>query len=262
MEVAFDAIGLEISNIKTINLLAETADERGEVSRLKRREGILHGRCWKLGEGIEVWTVLFESPAGDFFYADCRPGFRAKFQQKISPWTMTEFEEEGQVIIHGYCQNSETEILFELQNLTEVGTSSFSYSVLNVGLCGLAYQAQIISKRSDFVWQLIEKESTTTSPTKNNWELVGEIISFRELRNPLSGNDLYWLYLNIGKLNLEVLVSKKMLKGQKIEKGRFLAAKIWLQGHIFDGSLFKNRYEGVEPFARTIDFWKKFKRLN
>src|SRR4051812_13910288 len=120
MEIAFDAIGLEVTNETAFNNLAEDAGKRGEVSRLTRKSGVLHGRCWRLGEGLEVWTVLYESDTGEVFHADCRPGFRARFTQRINPWILTEFEEEGEALVHGFIEDTDVEVLFELQNLTEV----------------------------------------------------------------------------------------------------------------------------------------------
>jgi hypothetical protein len=58
MEIAFDAIGLEVSSETAFNNLVEDAEKRGEASTLPRKSGVLHGRCWRLGEGLEVWTVL------------------------------------------------------------------------------------------------------------------------------------------------------------------------------------------------------------
>ncbi len=84
--------------------LAEDVGKRGEVSRLARKSGVLHGRCLKFGEGLEVWTVLYESGTGEMFYTDCRPGFRARYSQTISPWILTEFDEEGEAVIHGFIE--------------------------------------------------------------------------------------------------------------------------------------------------------------
>ena len=98
---------------------------------------MLHGRCWKLGEGLEVWTVLYESGSGDVFYADCRPGFRARYIQTITPWALTEYDEEGEAVIHGFREGTDCEVLFELQNLTEVGPAGFGAQELHIGLCGL-----------------------------------------------------------------------------------------------------------------------------
>jgi len=78
MDATFETIGLEVPSEKAINFLAERAENQGEPTQLLRRGAVLHGRCWKLGEGLEVWTVLYESETGDVFYANCRPGFRAR----------------------------------------------------------------------------------------------------------------------------------------------------------------------------------------
>src|ERR1044071_1747894 len=85
MNPTFETIGLEVSSEKAFNYLAERAGDQGEATQLTRRGAVLHGRCWKLGEGLEVWTVLYESGSGDLFYADCRPGFRARYIQTIAP---------------------------------------------------------------------------------------------------------------------------------------------------------------------------------
>src|SRR5437868_12709184 len=77
MDATFETIGLEVPSEKAINFLAERAENQGEPTHILRRGAVLHGRCWKLGEGLEVWTVLYESETGDVFYANCRPGFRA-----------------------------------------------------------------------------------------------------------------------------------------------------------------------------------------
>ena len=125
MNPTFETIGLEVSSEKAFNFLAERAGDQGEPTQLSRRGAVLHGRCWKLGEGLEVWTVLYESGSGDLFYADCRPGFRARYIQTIAPWALTEYDEEGEAVIHGYREGTDCEVLFELQNLTEVGPAGF-----------------------------------------------------------------------------------------------------------------------------------------
>ena len=153
MEETFEAIGLDLPSEKDFNHLAERAGDQGEPTQLCRRGAVLHGRCWKLGEGLEVWTVLYESGTGEIFYADCRPGFRARYAQRISPWALTEYDEDGEAIVHGYCDGHETEVLFELQNLTEVGPEGFRAQELHVGLCGLAYRARVTSEPTDARWQ-------------------------------------------------------------------------------------------------------------
>ena len=43
MEIAFDAIGLEILSETAFNNLAEDAEKRGEASQLARQRGVLQG---------------------------------------------------------------------------------------------------------------------------------------------------------------------------------------------------------------------------
>jgi hypothetical protein len=258
MEIAFDAIGLEILSETAYNNLAEDAGRRGEASLLARQSGILHGRCWRLGEGLEVWTVLYESKTGEVFYADCRPGFRARFSQRINPWLMTEFDEAGEALIHGFIEDTETEVLFELQNLTEVSGKNFQNNTLQIGLCGLAYRAQVIEKGEKY-WHSTTKTSETP---ENDWSLCGEIIAFNSLRNPFSGSDLYWLHLDLGDFELEILVNQKTLQSEDLFVGAMIRADVWLQGHIISQSTMFSHYEGVDYTRRTVDFWQKFKRNN
>jgi hypothetical protein len=258
MEIAFEAIGLEIPNEKAFHNLAQNAGKRGEISCVPRKSGMLHGRCWRLGEGLEVWTVLYESETGEIFQADCRPGFRARFAQRLSPWIMTEFDEEGEALVHGFIEDTDTEVLFELQNLTEVGTKNFQQNALTVGLCGLAYQAEVLSKRENALWKSLNKNLLKH---ENDWQLRGEILAFNSISNPYSGSNLYWVYLALNDFELEVLVNQRALCGE-LSVGAFLKADVWLQGHILSEQFRPNLYEGIDFSVSPADFWKKFKRLN
>lgn len=255
MEIAFDAIGLDIPNETAFDNLAESVEKRGEVSRLTRKGGVLHGRCWRIGEGLEVWTVLYQTETGEVFYADCRPGFRARFRQRINPWVMTEYDEAGEAMIHGFIEDTETEVLFELQNITEVSGKNFLSNTLRVGLCGLAFEAKILSEKQGKYW-------TSNNQKDNIWSLCGELVSFRALRNPVSGSDLFWLHLDLDDFDLEVLVNQKTLQGKDLQIGNSIRANVWLQGHIISESTMFSRYEGVDYTRRTVDFWKKFMRKN
>lgn len=259
MEVAFEAIGLEVPSKIAFNHLAERANNNGETTRLRRPKGVLHGRCWKLGDGLEVWTVLYESESGEVFYADCRPGFRARFYQPISPWALTEYDEDGEAVIHGYRHGSDTEVLFELQNLTELNPLIFQEKTLNIGLCGLAYQAQIIHRTLNPIWRQSDKFQVKR---ESDWSLCGQILSFRLLRNPLSGNDLYWVYVHLNSLNLEVLINRRGLFGEEIKVGAMLHADVWLQGHILEKNKIAIGYEGVDKTIRKADFWRVLRRSN
>lgn len=262
MDEMFEAIGLEVPSEKDFNHLAERAGDQGEATQLLRRGAVLHGRCWKLGEGLEVWTVLYESGTGDVFYADCRPGFRARYTQRISPWALTEYDEDGEAILHGYCDGTDTEVLFELQNLTEVGPEGFRAQELRVGLCGLAYRARACGREAPIKWQSLEKAAPARAAHENDWSLCGRVISFKPLRNPLSGSELYWIYLDLERFKLEVLVNRRALRGGKLETGTMLAAEVWLQGHVLDQRALLSRYEGTDPSFSMADFWTRLKRHN
>jgi hypothetical protein len=262
MEETFEAIGLDVPSERDFNHLAERAGDQGEPSQLLRRGAVLHGRCWKLGEGLEVWTVLYESGTGDIFYADCRPGFRARYMQRISPWALTEYDEEGEAIVHGYCDGTETEVLFELQNLTEVGFEGFNAQELHVGLCGLAYRARVCAREEKPRWKALEECAPARAGHENDWSLCGRVLSFKPLRNPLSGGELYWAYLDLGHFKLEVLINQRSLRGGALRVGATLAADVWLQGHVLDRRALQSRYEGVDRSTRQAELWTRLRRRN
>lgn len=262
MDLTFETIGLDVPSEKDFNHLAESAGSHGEPTRLMRRDAVLHGRCWKLGEGLEVWTVLYESGTGDIFYADCRPGYRARYAQRITPWALTEYDEEGEAVVHGYCDGTDTEVLFELQNLTEVGPAGFRVSALQVSLCGLAYRARVCEKSVKAKWEPLEKSAPTRAAHENDWGLCGRVIAFKPLRNPLSGSELYWIYLDLERLKLEVLVNGRALRGAPLSVGANLTAEVWLQGHVLDEVALRARYEGVDRAYSPVDFWSKLARRN
>ena len=262
MDLTFETIGLDVPSEKDFNHLAESAGSQGEPTRLSRRGAVLHGRCWKLGEGLEVWTVLYESETGDIFYADCRPGFRARYRQRISPWALTEYDEEGEAVIHGYCDGTGTEVLFELQNLTEVGPAGFDVPALQVSLCGLAYRARVLEKCVKAKWQPLEKCAPSRAAHENDWSLCGRVIAFKPLRNPLSGSELYWIYLELESLKLEVLVNGRALRGGPLVVGAGLNAEVWLQGHVLDEIALRSRYEGLDRAYSQVDFWRGLAKSN
>lgn len=263
MEIAFDAIGIEITNEAAFNNLAEDVERRGEASHLARGAGVLHGRCLKLGEGLEIWTVLYESArTGEVAHIDCRPAFRARRSHKISPLILTEAHDEGKAIIHGFIAETDTEVLFELQNLTEVGADVFKQNSLQVGLCGLAYKAEISDRIEQPFWKSYDEIALTVGGEENAWSLCGQIIAFQNLRNSFSGSNLYWLHLDLGELKLEILVNRRSLPDDKIKIGKFVRAEVWLQGHVLNQTATHLGYEGADWSERTIDFWKHFKRKN
>ena len=261
MNPTFEIIGLEVSNEKAFNYLAERAGDQGEPTQVSRRGAVLHGRCWKLGEGLEVWTVLYES-GGDVFYADCRPGFRARYIQTITPWALTEYDEEGEAVIHGFRQGTDCEVLFELQNFTEVGPEGFRAQQLHIGLCGLAYRARVKKSKGKTLWMPLEKTAPARAAHENDWSLSGRVIAFKPLKNPLSGEDLFWIHLDLDKLRIEVLVNRRSLRGDALAIGATVDAEVWLQGHVLDEHAMLSRYEGIDFAGSTGSFWSKLKRTN
>lgn len=263
MDSTFQTIGLDLANESAFNTLAMQAGDCGEVTQLPRRGAVWHGRCWKLGEGLEVWTVLYENGTGETSYANCRPGFRARYLHYISPWALTEYDEEGEAVIHGYCRYSGTELLFELQNLTELAPTTFGTNTLCIGLCGLAYRAQVGPPMSRPArWEPLEKAAPGQSCHENDWRLQGRVEAFRSLRNPLSGRDLSWVHVNLDNFRLEVLVNRSALRGT-LQIGAAFSADIWLQGHVLDENALRRRYEGVDYTATdNAGFWRHLRRRN
>ena len=88
------------------------------------------------------------------------------------------------------------------------------------------------------------------------------MIAFKPLRNPLSGSELYWVYVDLGGLKLEVLVNSRALAGGPIEVGATLSAEVWLQGHVLDDQALRLRYEGVDRATPASGFWSHFSRAN
>ena len=261
MDTTFATIGLDLANETAFNTLAMRAGDCGEATLLPRRGAVWHGRCWKLGDGLEVWTVLYENGTGETSYADCRPAFRARYTHYLAPWALTEYDEEGEAVIHGYCQDTGAEVLFELQNLTELAPTTFHVGSLCVGLCGLAYRAQVSSKKLPEMWEPLEKAAPDQARHENDWRLRGRVAAFRPLRNPLSGSDLYWVHVELEKLRLEVLVNRSVLRGA-LRVGATFTADVWLQGHVWDERALRRRYEGVDYTFAPVDFWRHLKRLN
>jgi hypothetical protein len=260
MDATFRAIGLELPSKKDFNLLVERAGDQGEPTYLPCHGAVLHGRCWKLGEGLEVWTMLYESDDGEIFYADCRPGFRARYAHSISPWALTEYAEEGEALVHGYLYGTEVQVLFELQNFTEVSFEEFRADTLHVGLCGLAYRGRV-GANGRARWEQLEEYAPERATYENDWHVSGRVLAFRELRNPLSGRRLYWVYLDLEQLRLEVLINRRSLRGE-ISIGAFLEADVWLQGHVLDRRALLSRYEGVDWSCSPTFFWQALRRRN
>lgn len=262
MEI-FNAIGLKFPKGKTINDLAQNAEKLGEASVSTRPDCVIYGHCWRIGAGLEVWTILYESGDGEVFYADCRPGFRAKFTLNIEVWSLYEDEEEGEAAIAGKIEDFSTRVFFQLQNLTEVSPKNFEREVLRVGLGGLALRAEVADEVEDFLWEPLHETDGNADMEETYWRLCGRVLDFDTVRNTYSKKGLYWIHLELKHFNLEILVNQKDLRGAgALRVGKFITADIWLQGHVVSQSTYHSNYEGIDWSSQTADFWKSFKRQN
>jgi hypothetical protein len=133
---------------------------------------------------------------------------------------------------------------------------------LHIGLCGLAYRARLVERATKARWQPLEQAAPSRAAHENDWSLTGRIIAFKPLRNPLSGSELYWIYLDLEKLKLEVLVNRRALRGGAPTVGATLNAEVWLQGHVLDERALRARYEGIDRAYTVANFWSGLKRKN
>lgn len=262
----FEAIGFDVVDEESYNLLAEYAERTGDHSTAYRADITLHGRCWKVGDGLEVWSVLYESPS-ELYYADCRPAFRGRYVFNIQPWEMAEYCEDGEAIIHGrLCPGPE--VYFELQNFTEVKTTLFRRQRLQVALAGLASTAQVsratragnLQDAAQMFYPLCAEPESNDS-YENEYVVSGTIMAVREIRNPVTEEQLVWAYVDAGKIRLEVLVNGRALEG-KPRLGSGLKATVWLQGHVLQDTEISARYEGIDVDSLRSDFWALLRRTN
>jgi hypothetical protein len=263
----FEAIGFDVVDEDSYNLLAEYAERTGDRSTAYRADITLHGRCWRLGEGLEVWSVIYESPS-ELYYADCRPAFRSRYVYSIQPWEMAEYCEDGEAIIHGrLCPGPE--IFFELQNFTEVKNTQFRRHRLQVALAGLASTAQIPRRsrtsNSQYLTQrfcpLSAEPESSKDAYENEYVLSGTIEAFREILNSVTEERLVWAYVDAGKVRLEVLVNSHAIDG-KPRVGSNMTATVWLQGHVLQDNEITARYEGIDLGSARSDFWSSLRRNN
>ena len=261
METAFKAIGFDVSTENAYAALAADVGARGEISVLDRADGVLYARCLKLGSGLEVWMQFYESSAGVVVYTNYRPGFRARRVMKIAPWILTESDRDGTSMIHGFIDDTNAEVLFQLQNRTEISPLLFEGESLHVGLCGLAYRAEISQKELPASWLSYDETTTDIDAEENIWGITGRIAKLEQLRNKHSAADLYWLLVETKEFELEVIVNGNVLSGVP-RIGASIVAEVWLQGHVVVAGRLRGRYEGVDLSVNTVDHWQRFRRLN
>lgn len=266
MSELFESIGFEIESEDTYEVIADYAESSGERSSQYRGNAALHGWCWKMGDGLEVWSVLYDR-GGKIYYADCRPAFRSRYVYHVQPWELIEYDEDGEAVICGALHNG-TDVIFELQNLTELPSNVFREPHLHVTLAGLAYSVQVNPARES-------KKSATPSSfelaeslpeyaqdaCENDYVISGQVLAWRETRNPVTMTPLIWLYIDAGQLSLEILANRRSVRGRPVI-GANVTAHIWLQGHVLKPGDLSMRYEGVDWEYQVSDFWARLRREN
>ena len=261
----FEAIGFEVLEERDFFDLFDYAESVGVPSRIHRDDYALQGACWKVGEGLEIWTVSFLI-SNVVEYEDCRPAFRSRYTHILQPWELIEYEEGGDAVLRGILQES-TEVIFQLQNLTELTPRSFDVSHLHIAFAGLAYSMTAhpgsYLKRENPAFELVEERVPGASEFyfESDYLIRGQVLAWRYFRNPVTEQDLAWVYVDTGKLRLEVVVNRFALEG-RLRVGAAVSARIWLQGHVLNEADLQARYEGVDPDFDSSDFWAKLRRSN
>jgi hypothetical protein len=262
MAELFRAIGFEVGDEAAYNRLVEYVENNGLRSQIGRGEALLHGRCLKLGDGLEVWSVLFER-GSDFYYADCRPGFRSRYVLSLSPWELIEYDEDGEALVRGALDDG-FELVFELQNLTETTNRIFRDSRLRVALGGLAYWAECRPSAQGFQKGIEAAERISDYAQiacESDYVINGSVAAVRQISNPLTGATLCWMLVDTGIVRLGVLANQSTIRGS-VSIGSTLTAGIWLQGHILADDEVRARYEGVDPDHEAGDSWIRLRRGN
>jgi hypothetical protein len=266
MAELFEAIGFEVLDEDAYNLLAEYAETSGERSQIHRGDATLHGRCWRLGDGLEVWSIVYDG-AAQLYYADCRPAFRSRYVRTVYPWELIEYDEDGEAIVRGRIRDG-AEVIFELQNLTELNQAAFRETQLQVAVAGLAYNAEVQSVSENrqptaaAQFELADQSSKLARDAcENDYVIRGTVLAWREMQNPVTGGDVVWIYVDAANIRLEVLVSRRALRGD-LAIGAGISARVWLQGHVLDRREITSRYEGVDRDCEPGDFWSQLRRSN
>lgn len=263
MDYLFEAIGFDVSEAGDYYELIECTDKLGAQSSISRGEAKLQGYCWKLGDGLEVWSWLCTSD-GQVFYEDCRPAFRSRYAHILDPWELIEYEDNGDALLRGTVRNG-ARVAFQLQNLTELNIHAFHYSHLHVAFAGLAYSAQVRAashlRREPPTFEPATDDGGGEAPYDNDYLIRGRVASWRHLKNRVTENDLVWVYVDAGKIKLEVLINRDALEG-RLRVGAALSARIWLQGHVLAEEDMEALYEGVDLDYEVGDFWSALQRRN
>lgn len=260
MGETFDAIGFKITDEASYQALAEQAHERGSLTQTRRDRSTIHGCCWKIGDGIEVWTVLKESNDG-LLCLDCRPAFRGRYLYALFPWEIMEYEDDGEAIVRGIVTGSDLQLIFELQNLTEVSLAALRDHPITANVSGLAYYARIDDRKGEETLRPLTESSRRKVFEENDYLVVGRVLHWRTIRNPQTKSEVLWVYLQSGPVRIEVIVNRSDLRGE-LKVGARLTAEIWLQGYILSERELEARYEGIDVAISRGDYWNSLRREN
>lgn len=256
----FSAVGFSVFDEDSYDRLARQAGEMGNRYTIYRRGAKLHGCCLKLGGGLEVWAVIYDSERG-LFYADCRPAFRPEHLLYLSPWEVTEYDEDGEAMVRGCIDGTSNELIFELQNLTELDVSIFRRPQLCVALAGLSYSATISSRQLSGRLISTGQVNKRRHSCENDYSVRGKIIARKNIVNPITNSHLVWSYIDTGTVRLETLVNSRNLHGEA-KVGAVMSAKVWLQGYILDDEAMAAKYEGIDRSFQISDFWSGLRKEN
>ena len=256
----FDAIGFRITDEASYQALAEQAHERGSLTQSRRDHSTIHGCCWRIADGIEVWTVLKESNDG-LLCLDCRPAFRGRYLCALFPWEIMEYEEDGEAIVRGIVTGSDLQVIFELQNLTEVSLVALRDHPITANVSGLAYNGRLDNKKGEDALRPLAESTRRKRCAENDHFVSGRVLHWRTIRNPQTTSEVVWLYLQTGNVRIEVLVNRSDLKGE-LKAGVRFAGEIWLQGYILSERELEARYEGIDVAISRGDYWNTLRREN
>lgn len=268
LDVLFEAIGFDVSEASDYYELIEWTDKLGAQSAIMRGIAKIQGYCWKLDEGLEVWSWLCTSD-GQVFYEDCRPAFRSPHVHVFDPWELIEYEDNGDALLRGVLPLPRLALTFQLQNLTELHPRTFQKPRLHVAFAGLAYSAHVRSasylKRERTTFKRMSSTHQEREAERDEYScdylLRARILAWRYVKNPITENELAWIYVEAGICRLEVLVSRQSLIG-RLKVGATLSARIWLQGYVLTEAELESRYEGIDLDYEMSDFWSALQRRN
>ena len=257
----FDVIGFKLPDETSYQQLAEAARQRGTPSAISRRNAIIQGYCWSLVEGVEIWTILYESKDGMYF-ADCRPAYRNSRTYEVTSWEIIEFIEDGEALVSGHIQN--VDLIFELQNFTELNELAYNQPTLTAHLSGLCSRLKVLDVNSTPQISPLSPAQNSQASNKyaeNDYLLTGKVVAWRELINPMTQIKLFWLEVEVGDFRIELLVNHEQCKGI-LSEGVWISAEVWLQGYLVCPQEQQSKYEGLDISISPAEHWVVLKREN